>query len=49
MFRSFADPRLATARQALFLDGVEEIHLSEYGRILDFQELSAQHQFAMVT
>jgi ABC-type phosphate/phosphonate transport system substrate-binding protein len=49
VFRSFADPDLATARQALFLDGVEEIHLTEYERILDFQELSAQHEFAMVT
>ena len=49
VFHTFADPGLATTRQALLLDGVEEIPLSEYKRILEFQELSAQHQFAMVT
>ncbi len=49
VFRTFADPALATTRQALLLQGVQEIHLSEYKRILEFQELSAQHQFAMVT
>ncbi len=49
VFRSFADPGLATVRQALLLEGVEEVHLSEYKRILGFQELSAQHQFVMVT
>lgn len=49
LFRSFADPGLASARQALLLDGVEEIPLSDYERILEFQELSAQHQFSMVT
>ncbi len=49
VFRSFADPGLATVRQALLLEGVQEIRLSEYKRILEFQELSARHQFAMVT
>ena len=49
VFRTFADPGLATVRQALLLQGVEEIPLSEYKRILGFQELSAQHQFDMVT
>ena len=49
VFRTFADPALATTRQALLLDGVEEIRLPEYKRILEFQDLSAQHQFAMVT
>ena len=43
------NPELATTRQALLLEGVEEIPLSDYQRILEFQELSAQHQFAMVT
>ncbi len=49
LFRTFADPGLATVRQALLLQGVDEIHLSEYMRISWFQKLSAEHQFAMVT
>ncbi len=49
LFRTFADPELATARQALLLEGLREIGLLEYKRILEFQELAAQHQFAMVT
>jgi hypothetical protein len=49
VFQTFADPALATVRQALLLQGVQEIHLSEYKRILEFQEFSARHQFAMVT
>ncbi len=49
VFRTFADPGLATARQALLLQGVDEIHLSEYKRISWFQKLSAEHEFAMVT
>ncbi len=49
LFRTFADPELATARQALLLEGLREIGLLEYKRILEFQELAAQHQFTMVT
>ena len=49
VFQTFADPALATVRQALLLQGIQEIHLSEYKRILEFQEFSARHQFAMVT
>ena len=49
VFRTFADPGLATVRQALLLQGVDEIHLSEYKRIKWFQKLSAEHEFAMVT
>ncbi len=48
VFRTFADPKLTTVRQALLLRDVHEIHLSEYERITDFQDLSAQHEFSML-
>ena len=49
VLRTFADPKLTTVRQALLLQDAHEVDLSEYKRITEFQELSAQHQFPMLT
>ncbi len=45
LFRTFADPKLAAAREALLLKDVEVIPVSAYRRITAFQDLAARHGF----
>ncbi len=45
VFRAFADPHLAAARQALLLKDVEEPPPSAYGRIAEMQDFAARHGY----
>lgn len=43
LFRTFEDPRLAAVREAILLDGLEDLDPSQYGRIVEFQQSADGH------
>jgi ABC-type phosphate/phosphonate transport system substrate-binding protein len=45
LHRAFADPGLATVREALLLKDIEVVSLAEYQRITAFRDLAARHGF----
>ena len=45
VFSAFADPDLVSARQALFLKAVEELPLSVYEEIVEFEEIATRHGY----
>jgi ABC-type phosphate/phosphonate transport system substrate-binding protein len=45
LFQAFADPSLASAREALLLKDIEAIPVSAYQRMIAFQDLAARHGF----
>jgi hypothetical protein len=45
LFRTFADAKLAAAREALLLKDVEVIPVSAYRRITAFRDIAARHGF----
>jgi ABC-type phosphate/phosphonate transport system substrate-binding protein len=49
LFRTFDDPHLTTVRQTLLLEDVEEIHLSHYERITEFQQTAVSHGYPELT
>ncbi len=45
LLRTYADPNLAAARRVLFLKDIEELSVSAYGRIAEFQDFAARHGY----
>jgi ABC-type phosphate/phosphonate transport system substrate-binding protein len=45
IFNAFADPDLTTARQALFLKDIEELPLSVYEEIVEFEKIATRHGY----
>jgi ABC-type phosphate/phosphonate transport system substrate-binding protein len=45
LFRTFDDPQLATVRQALLLEDVEVLPLTQYARITEFQKRALRHGY----
>jgi ABC-type phosphate/phosphonate transport system substrate-binding protein len=45
LFRAFADPGLAAARDSLLLKSIELVSASAYQRITAFQDLAVRHGF----
>ncbi len=49
LFRTFNDPQLTTVRQALLLEDLEELQLSQYQRITEFQQIAVRHDYPELT
>jgi ABC-type phosphate/phosphonate transport system substrate-binding protein len=49
LFRTFADPDLAAARDSLLLKDIEVVPVSAYQRITAFQDLAARHGYSRLS
>ena len=49
LLQAFADPALATVREALLLKDVEEVEVTDYQRISEFEAFAARHGFHLLT
>jgi hypothetical protein len=48
IFRSFADPELATARHALFLKDIEALPSDAYDEIRAFENFADRHDYSLL-